>query len=118
MIATSSVRILRDSLARISLAAVVGAGAFSVYWSGAHAAEPLDKFPFVITCEYKGMHHAYYLSRLDAGGVATYITPDRLAGTISVDGTAKASGESKVGTCLGKTLEELRSSGQARDLKG
>ncbi|KQV32656.1 hypothetical protein ASC97_03570 [Rhizobium sp. Root1203] len=116
MIATSSGRILRDSLGRISLAAAIGV--FAVCWSAAHAAEPLDNFPFVITCEYKGMHHAYYLSRLDAGGVATYITPDRLAGTISVDGTAKASGESKVGTCLGKTLKELRSSGQARDLKG
>lgn len=82
----------------------------------AHAAEPLEQFPIVITCEYKGLHQAYYFARLDAKGVATYINPSRLAGTITLGGTAKAAGEPVGGSCLGKTLQELRASGQARDL--
>ncbi|TCU17839.1 hypothetical protein EV130_11536 [Rhizobium azibense] len=86
-------------------------------YSEALASEPLEDFPFVVTCEYKGLHHAYYLSKLGPDGVATYITPDRLAGTISIDGQAKARGEGQVGSCLGKTLKELRASGQAYDIK-
>jgi hypothetical protein len=85
--------------------------------SETHASEPFEEFPFVITCEYKGLHQAFYLSRLDSDGVATYINPSRRAGTISVYGTAKASGETIGGSCLGKTLEQLRASGQAYDLR-
>ena len=82
----------------------------------AHSAQIAADFPNIITCEYKGMTHAFYLSRVDADGLATYITPSRRAGTISVEGTAKALGESIGGSCLGKTIQELRASGQAHDL--
>jgi hypothetical protein len=85
--------------------------------SQVQAAEPFDQFPMVITCEYKGLHQAFYFTRLGEDGVATYVNPSKIAGTISVGGTAKALGEPIGGTCLGKTLEELRASGQARDLK-
>jgi hypothetical protein len=87
-----------------------------VFVTEARSAQITDKFPFLITCEYKGMVHAFYLSRVDAEGVATYVTPSRLAGTISVGGTAKALGEPSGGSCLDKTLDELRASGQALDL--
>ncbi len=76
-----------------------------------------DKFPFVIGCEYKGMFHAYYLSRITPEGLATYVASERLAGTISLDGHAKAVGGSDGGNCLGKTLDQLRESGQAHYLK-
>ncbi|EJC66857.1 hypothetical protein OLZ32_00820 [Rhizobium sp. 1AS11] len=89
----------------------------SISVSQAHAAEPFEQFPIVITCEYKGLHQAFYFTRLDADGMATYINPSKLAGTISIGGTAKALGEPIGGSCLGKTLKELRASGQARDLK-
>ncbi|WP_341486769.1 hypothetical protein [Pararhizobium sp. A13] len=85
--------------------------------SETYASEPLEDFPFLISCEYKGMHHAFYFSKLDSDGVATYINPSRLAGTISVGGTAKTLGEPIGGSCLGKTLEQLRASGQAHDLR-
>ncbi|NKL67276.1 hypothetical protein U8P80_14390 [Rhizobium beringeri] len=85
--------------------------------SQARAAEPFDQFPIAITCEYKNLHQVFYLTRLDADGVATYINPSKLAGTISVRGTAKALGEPVGGSCLGKTLEQLRASGQVLDLK-
>lgn len=85
--------------------------------SETYANEPLEDFPFLISCEYKGTHHAFYFSKLGSDGVATYINPSRLAGTITVGGTAKTLGEPIGGTCLGKTLKQLRASGQASDLR-
>lgn len=99
----------------VTIAFVLQFTAISI--SETHASEPLEDFPFLISCEYKGMHHAFYFSKLDSGGVATYINPSRLAGTISVGGTAKTLGEPIGGSCLGKTLEQLRASGQAHDLR-
>ncbi|CAN7729330.1 hypothetical protein [Rhizobium sp. LjRoot258] len=81
------------------------------------AGDQLKDFPFVIGCEYKGMFHAFYLSRITPDGLATYVASERIAGTISLDGHAKAVGEQKGGNCVGKTLEELRSSGQAHYLQ-
>lgn len=89
----------------------------AILGSEAHAAETSFKdFPFLIQCEYKGTSHAYYLSRLGVDGIAIYITPDRQAGTISIGGTAEAVGDERSGTCAGKTLDRLRSAGQAFDL--
>lgn len=77
----------------------------------------LKAFPFVISCEFKKMHHLYYLSRLEPSGQAVYITPDRLAGMITIDGTAKSVGEASGGSCVGKTLKEMRAAGQTYDLR-
>ncbi|CCM76439.1 hypothetical protein [Rhizobium mesoamericanum] len=83
----------------------------------AEAQDPFASFPVVITCEYKGTYHAFYLSRVSKDGTATFVASDRIAGTITLNGQAKAVGGSDGGTCLGKTLKELRASGQAHDLK-
>jgi hypothetical protein len=50
-------------------------------------------------------------------GTATYSASDRIAGTITIDGKAKAIGAEGGGSCVGKTLSELRASHQAYDLK-
>ncbi|OCP02464.1 MULTISPECIES: hypothetical protein [unclassified Ensifer] len=76
-----------------------------------------DQFPIVVACEYKGTHHAFYLSKVTADGTATYMASDNFAGTITLTGEAKAVGAEEGGTCLGKTIEELRASGQARDIR-
>ncbi|WP_244480452.1 hypothetical protein [Rhizobium sp. Root1220] len=81
------------------------------------AEDKFADFPFVISCEYKGMFHAFYLSRITPDGLATYVASERLAGTISLDGHAKAVGGSNGGNCLGKTLDQLRASGQAHFLQ-
>jgi hypothetical protein len=83
-----------------------------------HAAENgLGAFPLVIQCQYKDTLHVFYLSRIGQDGVATYTATDRIAGTVSLDGHAKAVGGAGGGTCVGKTLQELRASGQAHDLR-
>ncbi|MBB3315679.1 MULTISPECIES: hypothetical protein [unclassified Rhizobium] len=83
----------------------------------AYAKDPFADFPVVISCEVKGTYHAFYLSRVTKDGTATYTASDRIAGTITLDGKAKAIGGLEGGTCGGKTLDELRASGQAHDLK-
>ncbi len=74
-------------------------------------------FPFVIHCKLRDTSHAFYISRLSPDGTATYVASDRIAGTISVTGDAKAIGGEGGGSCVRKTLRELRDSGQAFDLK-
>ena len=81
--------------------------------SEARAAEISD-FPFLITCEAGGIHHAFYLSRVGRDGVAVYMTLSGQAGTITLDGMPKRVSDSGAPTsCAGKTLEQLRSAGQA-----
>ncbi|WP_223217226.1 hypothetical protein [Rhizobium cauense] len=83
----------------------------------AYAQDPFADFPVVIGCELKGTYHAFYLSRITKDGTATYSASDRIAGTITVDGKAKAVGGLEGGNCGGKTLKELRASGQAHDFR-
>ena len=70
-------------------------------------------FPFLVHCQLNGVERAYYLSRIDADGVAVYATPENQAGTITIFGKAKPIGGNWSGSCTGKTLEQLRAAGQA-----
>ena len=74
-------------------------------------------FPVVIFCSYADIDHAFYLSKVGADDVAIYISPDRHAGMITIHGTAERIGGDQPGNCAGKTLEQLRSAGQAFDLR-
>jgi hypothetical protein len=77
--------------------------------------DPFNQFPLVIQCKYNQTYNVFYLSRISQDGVATYVASDRIGGTITLDGRAKAIGDTGGGSCVGKTLAELRESGQARD---
>ncbi|MBL0374751.1 hypothetical protein JJB09_22305 [Rhizobium sp. KVB221] len=102
---------------RIVAGAFVSVLIFGVSMGGRGlAAANIDDFPLAIQCEYKDIVHVYYLSRLRPDGTATYITPDRLGGTISIDGVANAMGGTGEGSCLGKTLKQLRESGQTLEI--
>jgi hypothetical protein len=86
------------------------------YTAPARAQQPTyADFPVVVYCEYQGITSAYYFSQL-ADGLAVYLTPDRQVGVITIDSTALRIGGDRPGTCLDKTLDELRASGQAFDL--
>lgn len=78
---------------------------------------PFDQFPLVIQCKHEETYHAFYISRVSRDGVATYVASERIAGTITIDGKAKAVGVEAAGSCVGKTLAELRASRQTYDLK-
>lgn len=79
--------------------------------------DPFKQFPLVIQCKHNETYHTFYLSRISQDGTATYQASERIAGTITLDGKAKAIGDEGGGTCVGKTLAELRASHQAYDLK-
>lgn len=74
-------------------------------------------FPFIVHCENSGSDRAYYLAKIDPDGVAIYISPDNLAGTITLHGPAEPVGGEWAGNCAGKTLKQLRADGQAFDLR-
>jgi hypothetical protein len=78
---------------------------------------PFNQFPLVLHCKYKNTYHAFYLSKITEDGVATYMASDRIIGTISLDGQAKVTGNDGGGSCVGKTLKELRAAGQVYDPK-
>lgn len=73
-------------------------------------------FPYLVYCEVQGVAKAFYFSKLGADGVAIYLTPDRQAGTVTIDGVARRVGGEQSGSCAGKKLDDLRTSGQAYDL--
>ena len=78
----------------------------------------ITDFPFMVLCQNSsGTERAFYLAKVDPDGVAVYISPDNLAGTITLRGPAKAVGGEGAGSCAGKTLAELRSAGQVFDLR-
>lgn len=105
-----------NQLVKICLAGLPSVAAFPLTPAQAQD-DPFDQFPVVIQCRSNDTYHAFYLSRVSKDGVATYVASDRIAGTITLDGKAKAIGGEGGGTCVGKTLSELRSSHQAYDLK-
>lgn len=73
-------------------------------------------FPYLIFCEVQGVHRAFYFSKLGPDGVAVYLTPDRQAGMITIDGVGRRIGGEQSGSCANKTLDNLKMSGQAHYL--
>lgn len=100
------------------LATLAQSSLAGMYSLEAHAQNgSFEDFPFLVRCELNGVIHAYYLSKIGPDGVAVYITPDNQAGTITIRGKAEPVGGDWSGSCAGKTLEQLRSAGQAYDLQ-
>ena len=79
----------------------------------------ITQFPLAIFCEYSGTERVFYISRLQADGVAVYQRMDGVSGLLSLSGPATVVGgdaEPK-GSCGGKTLEELRSAGRTVEFR-
>jgi hypothetical protein len=83
-----------------------------------HADEAkITDFPLFVNCATGETKRLFYLSTLNGEGVAVYISPDRQAGFITASGIAQPVSGDASGDCGGKTLADLRNSGQAFDLK-
>src|SRR5688572_16193624 len=89
---------------RMSAAAVVSALLAlngTIHGSQARADDvSFTDFPYVIYCQYEDIQHAYYFSQLGPDGLAIYLTPDRQAGAITIDGAAERIGGDRSGSCL------------------
>lgn len=106
-----------DLLARASLMTLIFVLP-AVLGSPASAAEVSFKdFPFLVHCERDGVDRVFYLSRIGPDNIAVYISPDRQAGIVTIDGTAQAIGGDWSGSCAGKTIKQLRADGQAFDVQ-
>lgn len=81
--------------------------------STAKAEDPFKGFPIAVACENDGTIRAFFLSRITEDGTATYVASEGIGGTITLKGQAKAVASRGDGNCVGKTLQELRASGQA-----
>ncbi len=83
----------------------------------AQAEQPIFRdFPYIIFCEYKQITSAYYFSQLQPDGRAIYMTQEQQVGVITLNGVAERIDGERPGSCQGKTLDELRTEGQAFDL--
>ena len=108
-VSSSRLRILKN---------ILGISSFILFSYNSPQARAKDlsfaDFPFLVSCEVSGVVRAFYLSRIGEDGVAVYISPDSSAGTVTINGVAKpALGGEGPGNCSGKTLQELKSAGQA-----
>jgi hypothetical protein len=52
----------------------------------------ITQFPMAIICEFSGIEHVFYLSKLQTDGVAVYQRPDGILGTISLSGPSAVMG--------------------------
>jgi hypothetical protein len=79
----------------------------------------ITQFPLAIICEFAGIQHVFYISKLQGDGVAVYARPDGVLATIGLSGPSAVIGGDGAakGSCGGKTLDELRSAGQAVEFK-
>ncbi len=77
----------------------------------------LTDFPLFVNCAVGDSQRVFYLSTLKSDGVAVYISPDQQAGFITAAGVSKPISGDASGDCGGKTLGDLRNSGQAFDLQ-
>lgn len=73
-------------------------------------------YPLVVRCSFAGTERLFYLSTVAETGEAVYLSPDRMAATITPSGTASRVMADSAGSCAGKTVDELRQSGLAFDL--
>ena len=110
-------RQLNSAWLRFVSIAFAGASACLSWWTPAGAQDfSFKDFPYLIYCESEGIAHAFYFSKLSPDGIAIYLTPDRQAGMITIEGVGHRVGGEQSGSCSDKTLDDLRSSGQAYDL--
>ena len=108
----------RGVVGRIAFTALMLLQLAAIHSSAVHAGEAsVVDFPFLIDCEAGGVHQVFYLSKMGSDGVAVYMTPAGQAGTITLSGKVEQVGGNIENSCKGKTLEQLRSDGQAHYLQ-
>ena len=71
----------------------------------------IGNLPLALICAKEGVTAIAYLSRVNADGSAIYMTPTDIFVGVSPEGVVDNRAD---GTCSGKTLAQLRESGQTR----
>lgn len=87
--------------------AILGASTAAI----AQNSSTIGHLPLALICAKEGVTAIAYLSRVNADGSAIYMTPTDIFVAVSSAGVVDNRAD---GSCSGKTLAELRESGQAR----
>lgn len=83
---------------------------------GSHAsANSSDGLPAVLLCTVSGKQHYAYLSVTEVDGTARYMTLSGAFAELDPDGVVRRPQHSPAGDCAGRTVSDLRSSGQTRE---
>ena len=107
----SSARKLRAHLACV--AAVLAVSAISTPTTAtAQNDTTIGNLPHARICAKDGVTVVGYLTRINADGSAVYMSPSGILVEVSAEGVVD---NRAGGTCSGKSLAELRDSGQARE---
>ena len=98
---------------RVLFAATLAVTVLSVATAAsAQENNPIKGLPQALICTKDSVTVVGYLARINADGSAVYMTPSNIVVEVSSDGIVDNRAD---GTCAGKSLDELRDSGQARD---
>ena len=92
-------------------AALVGAFLSMATTAPAQQSTTIGNLPFALICSKEDVTVIGYLSRVNADGSAVYMTTTNIVVAVSAEGMVNNRAE---GTCAGKSLDELRDSGQTR----
>ena len=115
-ISTSNVRSLTSGVSGVLILSAAVASQPGMGYPA--TAQDIKAFPLAIICEYSGISHVFYLSKLGGDEVAVYMRPDGVTGMLSLTGPASVVGGEEGGSCGGKTIQELRSAGQTVEFDG
>lgn len=72
----------------------------------------IGDLPHALICAKDSVTVVGYLARVNSDGSAVYMTPSNIIVEVSAAGVVDSRSD---GTCAGKSLDELRDSGQARE---
>ena len=98
---------------RVLFAATLSVSVLSVATvASAQENNPIGGLPQALICTKDSVTVVGYLARINADGSAVYMTPSNIVVEVSPDGIVDNRAD---GTCAGKSLDELRNSGQSRD---
>ncbi len=81
-------------------------------------ASEFDTFPTALFCTVSDSTFVLYLTKLDSDGSALYAGVSGGAVTASKDGLVEPVATMNPGDCAGRTIDELRKAGKARDFAG
>ena len=104
----------RKSKAHLAgVAAVLAASVISAATTAsAQDSATIGSLPHALICAKEGVTVVGYLARVNADGSAIYMSPSDILVAVSAEGVVDNRSD---GSCSGKTLAELRDSGQSRD---
>lgn len=95
--------------------AVVAAYSYMAWHSGQLHADGHRTLPAVIVCSVSGKQNFAYLSAIEADGTARYMTLTGAFAEVGPDNLVKRAQSQAAGDCAGKTIDQLRGSGQTRE---